>query len=316
MYLLHPFLEKRKLHIKHFQAIKLYCVSSSNQLLHTMHLLSVCLVLTAYSWKVGCVAIPDVEIPLAIDDSADLILSSLDSNSNDLDLFSPSFLNPILGDSLSFSSISLFDSGNLFPNINSFSDDDGLESAFTLTDTTLPNTCVVEQSFGYEQPPLADEQSLANDEHEQFLIARNGDYCQPANSLSPEPLQLFEDPLNLMLNRLDPTGGENPSLDFEGTYPGRLTPEEEQKRARTPGPHHNLDPVDGQEWRLYQDPSRMRNENYNDCHSWHLSYPHPLCCLGPTVMGPRSEHNLGATWTIREYPSVGNCDPKLGMNTR
>lgn len=111
---------------------------------------------------------------------------------------------------------------------------------------------------------------------EKPLIAYDGESCPPLLPLSPETLQLFEDPLG-SLNRIVHTSGEStPSLNIHPSYPGRLSPGEEEERKENPdGEYHNTDDVDGEEWRSYDG----KEDVYKPCEIYEfMEYTWPLCC--------------------------------------
>lgn len=107
------------------------------------------------------------------------------------------------------------------------SNDDTDLFASTTTDVTLENICSQQQS-------LSDDQQLP-------LTARDGaSVCDDSSSpLSPETIELFQDPFSALGK-----SSQLPPL----SYPGRLSPEEEEKG----GSIYNPEPDDENQWQIYR----------------------------------------------------------------
>ena len=259
--------------------------------------------------KVCCFALSEPGDIFSLDDLeepgpiADLASTSLlSSNGNSGDLLSSSSSTPLIGSSDLFS--------EKIPGSNddssiSFEIDKNV-SPFALTDATLLSACAIDQS-------LMDERQL-------LLAARDDNSCSrsPGVPLSPDTLQLFEDPLGTLERATTPTNSDpsapSPSVQpgVEPGYPGLLDPEEEERRARNPGGlWHNTDPVDGEYWHDYEGKVLYGTDDdeYRHCHMYlTLGYVYALCCR-------KARTRFGVTNIPVYYPMLEECDPNVGMSS-
>ena len=151
-----------------------------------------------------------------------------------------------------------------------------LEGTEPLTEAALKNSCV-------SQDPVS-EDLLARDETSS---------CPAPVPLAPANEQIFNDPLNWL---------ERTLLDDKppSTYPGRLSPEEEQEREDDPdGQYWNTNSIDGEEW-----------HEYNPCEPYlELGYINALCCSGRSSLV--TDLSVIMVWFMK-YEWVKDCDPSLG----
>lgn len=138
------------------------------------------------------------------------------------------------------------------PNMNIFSDA-----------TPQQSSCAGQNSPSTEQSPL--------------LVRK--DLCPQPLPISPETLQLFEDPNGALDRILSPQNSEEEgSSSTEKKYPGPLTPEEEKERERT-----SEDGADFEGWDPYQGTITYDNsQREHPCgfnQLWGFIYA--LCCTGP-----------------------------------
>ena len=244
-------------------------------------------------------SLDDLEEPGPIADLASTSL--LSSNANSGDPLSSSSSPPLIG------------SSNLFSETNPGSNDDSSiyfendenDSPFAVTDATLLSGCATDQSLMDERQPL--------------LAARDDNSCSrpPGVPLSPDTLQLFEDPLGWLKRVTTPTNSDpsapSPSVQpgVEPGYPGLLDPEEQARRAKNPGGlWHNTDPVGGEYWHDYEGEViyGTDDDEYRHCHMYrNLGYIYALCC--------RKARTRLAPMNLPEYyPMLEECDPNVGMS--
>lgn len=264
-----------------------------------MHFSHLCLVFNAFLLKDGCFANPELENLFSFDDFEEpgpvgglAFMSSSDPNSGDPPSSSLSFPLQI-------------GSSNLFPETDPASNDD-LSSLFKidqvaptseLTDATLLSACATDQSLTDEQQPLK---------------ARDHESCPPsAVPLPPNTLQLFEDPLRSLEGTINPTNSDEnaPSPSVEPSYPGLLTPEEQEERERNPGGlYHNTEPLGGEYWQDYSGEVIWGNDQSRHCEIYLiLGFILPLCCQMALARPDPLDLPM-------YYISMGGCEPNLGTS--
>lgn len=166
------------------------------------------------------------------------------------------------------------------------------DSEISLTDPILISGCDTQQ------------QSLLDDE--QSLFSRDNTACpstqppsQPLLPLSPETLQLFQDPSSLERLLLD---SEPTKPNIQPKYPGRLTPLEEWERESSFQDFHDLSDMNGESWKTFQGDT-------GPCDRFKRGgLTFAVCCDGPAdiVEGYQPEN-----WV--QYQRVNECDPLDGM---
>lgn len=209
-----------------------------------------------------------------------LIASSVEAQlGNSLDLFSEYLDEPS-------SELDWIQSPDLDPiddNVNIFDD----ASEVPLTDTVLISDCDTQQQS------LIDDGGLS-------LFGRDSAACsstsqpplnQPPLPLSPETLQLFQDPSSLegLLQDSLPT--------IPKKYPGLLSPGEQREREWIDDVYHDMSDMDGESWKTFEGDThpcgRFRRPG--------LMYP--VCCDGPG----ESFSDLSSESVVL-YTKVQNCD--------
>ena len=284
--------------------------SSPCQPICMMHLSYLWLILSAFFLKVRCFSDPEQDNLFSLDDFeeapspsvADLVSTSfLSSNPNSDDPWSSSSLSPpVTGFSNLFSETDPVSNDDLSTLFNQ----DNAASTFAMTDATLLNACATEQILMDGQQPLISRDS-------------NSPVCLPpavvSPPLSPDTLQLFEDPLG-SLQKINPSNSEenpppppSPSPDNWPSYPGHLDPEEQEHRQRNPGGlYHNTEPIDGESWQDYTGEVIPPDEEYQHCEMLlRLGYIYPLCCrTAPVRPQPLNVPEY--------YPFLLNCDLNTG----
>lgn len=121
------------------------------------------------------------------------------------------------------------------------------------------------------------------------LLGRDNAACQSPLPLSPDTLQLFQDPSSLedLLQN---------SLSTPPDSSGLLSPEEEARQGMDPS-NRDLSDADGESWKNYEGPT-------GPCDRFNRIWlPVPVCCDGPF----KNFNNYGPqSWV--EYDTVQNCD--------
>lgn len=277
-----------------------------------MRLSCFCFILSACLLKGRCFANSESENLFSLDDleESDAITDlastwSLSSNADSGDTRSSSSSPPPLISSPDF--FSEANPGNDDSGSSAFFENAENASPFTLTDATLLSAC-------------PDNQSSLNDEQQPLLTARDGPSCPrrpPAVPLSPDTIQLFEDPLDSLegatttpTNSDPSTPSPNVSPIVKPGYPGLLDPEEQKWRESHPGGmYHNNDPVQGEYYRNYEGEVHYGNsdDEYQHCQMYlQLGYIYALCCR-------RVYQRLEPPHLPEYYPTLEECDPNSGM---
>ena len=131
-----------------------------------------------------------------------------------------------------------------------------------------------------------------------YLIARDI-LCPQPLPLSPESLQLFEDP-TAALDRILPQNSEGGS-SIDKDYPSLLTPDEQREKNESPGAD-----IDYEVWQDFR--GTVNYEGRDPCEIDKLSgFPHALCCGGPF------QRDDDSYMLIVEYTWVAGCDPYVGQ---
>ena len=168
-------------------------------------------------------------------------------------------------------------------------------SELPLTDTILISGCDTQQ-----------QQSLIDDGLS--LFSRDNAACQspsppldeplnqPPLPLSPDTLQLFQDPSSLegILQNSLPTTPKK--------YPGLLSPGEQREREWIDDVYHDLSDVDGESWKTFEGDTHPCGR-FRRLELWY-----PVCCDGP---GER--FSIIPAESLVQYDSVQNCDLLVRM---